>query len=364
MTLYVCLGRDIQAVLVAQVVPAGIVRVMARADGVDVELLHYLDVLNHALHAHHIASIRVELVAVGTLDEHRLTVDEQLAAADAYVAEAHLLAYHLGNLIPALQRDVQVVEIRRLGRPRLGILHRDDALETVSRRGGTALADNAAPGIRKHGRDSQALGCGRGNVVCQHAVAVSVGKVLPHGDILDMGLRTRIEVHLAGYSGEAPEVLVLQIGAVAPPHHLHGNEITARTQVFRDVKLSRNLAVLAVADVLSVDPYRQVACGRPYMEVDAAALPVVGQDERAAVRAGVVVRFRDVRGIALECSGPRIARILIYTVAISVDFEESGNGEIHPFGIVETGLVELYGTVGIATCEVELPLAFHRQIAR
>ena len=65
-TLYVGLGHHIDACLVAQVVPARIVRIVAGAHGIDVQLLHNAQVLLHALYAHNIASIGVQFVAVGT----------------------------------------------------------------------------------------------------------------------------------------------------------------------------------------------------------------------------------------------------------------------------------------------------------
>ena len=46
--LEVRLCRQVDAILVAEVIPAGIVRIVAGAHGVDVELLHDLDILNHA----------------------------------------------------------------------------------------------------------------------------------------------------------------------------------------------------------------------------------------------------------------------------------------------------------------------------
>ena len=65
--------------------------------------------------------------------------------------------------------------------------------------------------------------------------------VLSDGNILDMGLGGSIEIRLAGDTCKAPEVLVLQIGAVAPTHNLHGNQVLAGLQVLGDVKLGSYL---------------------------------------------------------------------------------------------------------------------------
>ena len=70
-----------------------------------------------------------------------------------------------------------------------------------------------------------------------------------------MRLRSGVEIHLTGNTREAPEVLILQIRAVAPAHNLHGNQVFARLQVFRDVKLGSHLRILRVAHVFAVHPY-------------------------------------------------------------------------------------------------------------
>ena len=90
-TLDVGFGHHIETVLVAKVVPAGIVGIVAGAHGVHVELLHHLDVLNHALHTDAVAAVGVEFVAVRTLDEHGLSVHEKLAVLDFYFAETYIL---------------------------------------------------------------------------------------------------------------------------------------------------------------------------------------------------------------------------------------------------------------------------------
>ena len=60
------LCRQIDAILVAEVVPTGIVGIVAGAYGIDIQILHDLDVLNHALHGDDIATVGIELMTVGT----------------------------------------------------------------------------------------------------------------------------------------------------------------------------------------------------------------------------------------------------------------------------------------------------------
>ena len=64
---------------------------MAQSHGIDVGVLHQLQVALHQLFGHDAASIRVVLVAVYAANLDGLTIDEQLSALDADVAETHLL---------------------------------------------------------------------------------------------------------------------------------------------------------------------------------------------------------------------------------------------------------------------------------
>ena len=64
--LKVRLGSEIDTILVAEVIPAGIIRIVAGAHGIDVQLLHDLDVLDHALYRDDITTVGIELMTVGT----------------------------------------------------------------------------------------------------------------------------------------------------------------------------------------------------------------------------------------------------------------------------------------------------------
>ena len=93
--LLVGLGTYVDAVLVAQVIPLRIVRIVTRPHGIHIQTLHYLYVLYHPLTAHHITAVRVHLVSVNTFYQYGLTVHQQLAAFYLYAAEPYLLCYTL-----------------------------------------------------------------------------------------------------------------------------------------------------------------------------------------------------------------------------------------------------------------------------
>ena len=178
-----------------------------------------------------------------------------------------------------------------------------------------------------------------------------------------MHLRRGIEIDLAGDTREAPEVLVLEVGTVAPTHHLHGDEVAARLEVLRDVELSSDLCILGVTDIASVDPQEEVAGGRAYVEEHLLSFPVGRQVEGAAVRTGIVVGLTDIGGIVLKGGAPSIAHVLIGLVAVAVDLEESWHGEIHPLGVVVLQGIEVLRRILVVLDEAELPRAFHRKIA-
>ena len=66
----------INAVLVAELIPIVVVRIVASTHGIQVELFHYLDVLNHALFGNDITAVRIQLMTIGTLDKDRLTIHQ------------------------------------------------------------------------------------------------------------------------------------------------------------------------------------------------------------------------------------------------------------------------------------------------
>ena len=231
------------------------------------------------------------------------------------MTEAYALLDDFKHGIAFLQRDVEVIQIRRFCRPRF---HRCQIHFLAAVIGQQLL----------NGRSLRSI-----HIDTKHTLAINI--ILIDGDVLDMNFRTGVEIHLAGNTRKAPEVLVFEPRAVAPAHYLHGNEVCALLQILGDVELGSYLRVLRVAHVLAVDPDAEVARGRAYMEIDLLTVPVGGKLERAAVRACVVVGFADVGWIVVERRTPGIAGILVGLVAIALNLEESGYGEVNPLRVVE-----------------------------
>ena len=80
---------------------------MARAHGIDVQALHYLDILNHSLHRHYVAAIRVQFMTVHSLYKYRLSVYQQLASLYLHMAEAYALRDDLRHLATLADGDEQ-----------------------------------------------------------------------------------------------------------------------------------------------------------------------------------------------------------------------------------------------------------------
>ena len=360
------LGHHVKAILVAQVVPARVVAIVTGTHGVHVQLLHNLDVLNHAFHADDVAVVGIQLVAVGALDEDGLAVDEHLSALDLDASESHTLADGFDDVaFLVLQGEGEGVEVRYLCAPYLDAGNG----EGEGRGGATAYADRgvaSGAAIRggKGGLDSKALGCRSGHVNRELAVLVVVDDVLMDEDVLDVCLRTGVEIDFAGNAGEAPEILVFEIGAVAPAHDAHGDEVLlARREVLGKVELGFHLRVLAVADVLAIDPKFKVRSGRAHVEVDVLPLPSSRNCDELAVAARVVVAFLYVGRVALELRVPRVAHVLVDLVAVAFELKEAGYGEIHPLRVIEIRGVEACGRLVVVEGKVETPLAFERKEA-
>ncbi|MFT6862178.1 MAG: hypothetical protein ACJAVK_000733, partial [Akkermansiaceae bacterium] len=112
-------GDDVEAVFVAKFVEAGIVGIVGGADGIDVELLHELEVQAHAGFGDVVAGVRIVVVAVNAFDEDGLSVDEELAIFDFGRFESDLVGVEMGGLFPKFaDAHDEGVEVGLFGRPR------------------------------------------------------------------------------------------------------------------------------------------------------------------------------------------------------------------------------------------------------
>ena len=107
------LVNDVQPVAIAKPVPQRMVRIVRAANGVEVVLLHDLDIAAHRRFVHHLAVFRVMLVPVNPADQQRFTVELQQAVADFNPAEADIAGFRLKHVALRIQkRDRQTIEFR------------------------------------------------------------------------------------------------------------------------------------------------------------------------------------------------------------------------------------------------------------
>ncbi len=276
MALDVGLGHHVDAVAVAEVIPFVSVGVVACAHGVEVEFLHDLDVLKHALAAHVVSAVGIEFVTVGALEEHRLAVDEHLIAFELDLAEAYSHGY---GFVSAGQSGFKPVEAWCFGCPFFGRSHFHHGFAAAFDGGMRHFLALRIVEPQVGGAVALEL-----DVDSQASVAIVVDEVGHHADVFHSVFVAGIEIAVASDSAVAHEVLVLEICAVAPSHHLKGDEILfAGHEIGGEVEFLFKLRVLSVADISAVDPKIHVGRNGSEMCYDVFAFPVGGYDECAAV---------------------------------------------------------------------------------
>ena len=186
-------------------------------------------------------------MAVGTLDVYRLSVDEQLSVLDFNFAETGAHGHSLHVLVVLLHGDNHLVEVRSLGSPLQRVLHVELhssvdfshilALLLLHLGGVEHLAAHDVSVWSEKVDDEFGVALAL-DVHGKRAVLVLSVEVGSHADIINMSrLRARVEEAVAGHAREAPEVLVLRVGTVAPAERLEGNEVVAFLEIWSDVEL-------------------------------------------------------------------------------------------------------------------------------
>ena len=293
--LYVGLGQHVDAELVAEVVEVGVVGIVARADGIDIEALHHQQVLLRLLVGHGASALGAEVVAVHAVEDDALAVDQQGAVGThRHLTQAHLAAAHVKHLVAVLQSDDEGVELRLLGVPQARVGDAQAAQRDLSRRGDAhALLGHdgaAVHNLRLHG----AIGKGGtlhvdDDAVGGHCIVATEGG----GEevVADLRLRSRPKEHVARDARQAPVVLALQERAAGEAIHAHGYIIGSRAHVLCNIKVRGQVAVLGIAYKLSVHPDVVAVSGTIEAHVDVAVVPPGRQGELAAIGAnGVFLR--------------------------------------------------------------------------
>ena len=164
-------------------------------------------------------------------------------------------------------------------------------------------------------------------------------------DVLQALLFARIEVHAARNAAQAPEILVLQVRAVAPAEDFQGDHVLPRSHVFGNIEAGLQLAVFAVPHHFPV------------------RLPLPGgiQVKYAAVLPHVIPLFRDHRR-RIGCQvPPGITNIHVHRVPEAVELPHAGNGHFPPGGVVIGHGGKVLQAAFHRRTAVETPAAVQRQ---
>ena len=353
--------HDVETILITEVVPARVVWIVTSTYGVDVQSLHHLDVLYHALHAHYISSVRIHLVTVGALDEHRLSIDEELLVLDFYLAETYLhrdsadASHALALCCREADDGVECVEVRCLSCPLLRVGYLEDAVSLAICRLDDFLDDNLASHVVVQLIYHYWVAL-HGSLDVEHTVLVVVHEVGCHTDVfyLCLGI-TGIEVVLTSHAAESPEVLVLTPRTIAPAEGLEGDEVLTFLHIRGDVELSSYLAVLGIAHELAV--HIEIDVGGDATEVcdHLFAVPILRDVDDAAVGAYVVVLGRYGWRLLVEVTTPCEAGVDILWLSEAEHLPVAWHLDVAPLGVIEVSLVEVGRTLVGVLHPVEFP---------
>ena len=307
------LVHDVEAQLVAERVERVVVRVVGRADRVDVVEAHKPQVVPHVLDGHGLAPVGVMVMAVHAEDPDRAAVHQQLPVAHLHPADSHPLRLDLDDApVGAQQLGGQGVEPGRLRAPRLGlgevpsrarlgsggvrvVLMGHGCLNDRSRRpaGGVVQLEphrparlrTAAEVDRSRRRDPPCARC-----------RIEVGR---HADVADMDAGARLDPHRAVQTGHPPLILVLDVAVSAVPHHHDGQIVGLPGQQTADLVLAREAAVGAISREPAVDVDRVDALRTGDVQHDGTGMPSGRNSHGAPIDAGWVAR-RQSRRRAVE----------------------------------------------------------------
>ena len=196
----------------------------------------------------------------------------------------------------------------------------------------------------------------------EHTILVVVYKVRSNTDILQMQLGiTGKEIAFTSHTTQAPEVLILIPGAIAPAEGLEGNQILALLQIRSDVKLGSYLAILCITGKLTVYIEIDVGSNATEMSDNLLAIPVGRDVDNTAVRTYMVVLGRNCWWLLVKMSTPAEAYVHIFRITESVHLPDTWQIHGLPFGIIKIFLVEVGRTLVGISHPVELPGSVKRK---
>ena len=337
--LEVGLVAAVESVVVEHGIHASRVGIVAGANSVDVVALHEQHILEHRLGGYGTAVDGVCIVAVDTLEEYLLAIDIHERVLDFDVAESVLgREGHLLIALGILLHHAYGVEVRMLGIPheRIGKFHTRHYTQLLLV-GSELGCDNflgyllSCRVIERHLEQFLAgesvtvvkgelhVGGSMHGVVTTVILAMDVVVAHRYGGYI-------IKVNITEDTAHAEHILTLEVRAVAPAEHLHGEAVFLTFIYIRsDVKLGHIVGALCVAHVLAIEPYEGCRVDTAKVDEGAAAVPLgrygegvgIGTYGVDAVVFAVVVVVRTCLDEG-RCVGVRIFHVTVDGEVISV----------------------------------------------
>ena len=236
---------EVDAILVAQIVPARVVGIVASADGVDIEALHENDVFDHALGRESAPVLRVMLMAIDAAQADGLAIHAQAAIDCLYLPEANAGALGLdrdaGSILESNDKGVEIRIFRgpfarggdvgaKAGAGDFAILRIDESFR-VKRRGkygfGCGVEKLRLAGISFA---VDIFGLAKRNTQVEGCVLIVAVKSGCREEIADLDIGSAQESHIAKNAAQPPHVLVLDPRGVAPASDNGREAILAREE--------------------------------------------------------------------------------------------------------------------------------------
>ena len=340
----------VETITVTQGVPARIIGIVAGSYRIDIQLFHNTDIANHLFLGNNISARLAEFVTVYALDEYRLAVHQELRVLDFHGTEAKIQRGCLtDNSLTVFRLHFQSVQRRRFSAPEGGPIdlhRRAEHHPAVFRffaffRHGHFGTGNFFARRGKDGKNGRSHT--RRHFCDDGCVAVHPGHNM---HILNAFQLSCIEFHPTGDTRQAPEILVFEVGSVAPAHHLQLNRILTLVNILGEIETGFQLAVFAVTHRLPVHPDLHVGRHTADAQANLFAHPILIKPEGAPVHASVIVFPGHKRRIMLKMTLPGVTHVDINRLAISLEFPHAGDADRSP--------------VAVLVAEVPLPVQRHR----
>ena len=185
-------------------------------------------------------------------------------------------------------------------------------------------------------------------------IQISSGKIFVklclECEIPKVDFRGGIEVHISVNTAEPPEILVLQVRAIAPSVHLHGDHIFTLADKFCDIKLSGSHASLTVAHLFTIHPDIKSTLYSCKVNKDFLSIPIFRNNKLSSVgshRVGQFIVCEVLRGFPHYIGGifsKWKSHVSIDGLSIAFHLPVGGNFDIVPVRDIIGRFIKIQGS--------------------